>query len=185
MDISNLVIETERLILRPYIEEDYEKWYESYDQRKPSQYKYDEGRPKDLSGSTRSWFVKWIKGFEESAKQDKMYILAIFRKNDGANLGKVELVTILRMDYQWAMMGYSLHNQFWGQGYGTESVIAGRDAFFKHLDFHRIELHINPDNQPSLKLAERAGFQFECKRIDFSLENDEWVDYLIFYKNRD
>lgn len=183
MEFSNLVIETERFIIRPFLKEDYSNWYEQFDNRMPSQYKYDDGRPLNMPSSTREWFVEWIEGFNELAKKDEMYILGIFRKEDGVNVGKVELITILRMDYQWAMMGYSIHNQYWNNGYGLESVLAASEAFFSTLSFHRIELHINIDNYPSIRLAEKAGFIFECERKEFSLENDQWTDFLIYYKN--
>jgi RimJ/RimL family protein N-acetyltransferase len=185
LDISNLQIETERLIIRPFKKDDYLNWYTQFDNRLPSQYPYDDGRPSNMSSSTEDWFSNWITGFDHSAKNDEMYILGIFRKEDGVNVGKIELITILRMDYQWAMMGYSIHNQFWKKGYGTESVLAATEAFFSTLDFHRIELHINVDNTPSIKLAEKAGYIFECKRKEFSFENEKWTDFLIYYKNRD
>ncbi|WP_144509760.1 GNAT family N-acetyltransferase [Bacillus sp. FJAT-22090] len=174
--------ETKRLIIRPFQKDDYEHWYKSFDDRLPSQYKYDDGHS-DMSSSTKEWFVQWIEGFEKAADKDEMYILGVFRKEDGVNVGKVELITILRMDYQWAMMGYSIHNQFWKNGYGIESVNVAKQLFFHELHFHRIELHINTDNMPSINLAKRAGFAFECKRERFSLENDEWTDFLIYYQN--
>lgn len=96
----------------------------------------------------------------------------------------MELIKILRMDYQWAMMGYSIHNQYWKRRDGVENVRAAIDLFFDILNFHRIELHINVDNEPSMKLAERAGFLFECTRKACSLEIGKWLDFLIYYKNR-
>ncbi|WP_371812338.1 GNAT family N-acetyltransferase [Sporosarcina sp. Marseille-Q4063] len=138
-------------------------------------------RPLDMPLSTEAWFVKWINGFREMAVKDDMYILGLFRKEDGVNVGKVELTKILRSDYQWAMMGYSIHNQFWKNGYATESVLAATKVFFSTLGFHRIELHISLDNKPSIQLAERTGFQFECVREKFSFENERWTDFLIYY----
>ncbi|MCK1998708.1 GNAT family N-acetyltransferase [Psychrobacillus psychrodurans] len=183
MEFSKLVINTERLIIRPFKKDDYSDWYKQFDSRMPSKYKYDDGRPSSVSTYTEEWFIDWINGFNELAKKDKMYNLGIFRKEDGVNVGKVELITILRMDYQWAMMGYSIHNQHWKQGYGLESVLAATEAFFSTLNFHRIELHINADNYPSIRLAEKVGFMFECVREEFSLDNDKWTDFLIYYKN--
>ncbi|WP_391122244.1 GNAT family N-acetyltransferase [Psychrobacillus sp. L3] len=182
MEKTKLYIETERLNIRPFENDDYANWYAGFDNRLPSQYKHDDGYS-DMSYSTEEWFVKWIDGFRQAAEKDEMYILGVFRKEDGANVGKVELITILRMDYQWAMMGYSIHNQFWKNGYGVESVKAATKLFFSELNFHRIELHINTDNEPSKRLAERAEFAFECNREQFSLENDEWTDFLIYYQN--
>lgn len=184
IEMSKLRVETKRLILRPYRKEDYRMWYEGFNQRLPSQYKYDDGRPSNLSTCTEKWFADWVEGFNKSAENDHMYVLGIFRKEDGVNVGKVELITILRMDYQWAMLGYSIHNQFWKKGYGRESVIAATKAFFSQLNFHRIELHINPDNEPSINLAKHAGFSFECVRKEFSLEDGQWTDYAIYYKNQ-
>ena len=85
----------------------------------------------------REWFIDWIKGFQETAEKDDVYILGIFRKEDGANLGNIEVIKILRQDYDWGMMGYSIHNQFFRQGYGKESVQAATELFFTELNFHR------------------------------------------------
>lgn len=185
MSIAKLYSETERLFIRPFETEDYENWFRHFNNRLPSQYKYDDGRPSSMSLKNKEWFANWIQGFDQAAKDDKMYNLGIFRKEDGANIGKVELFTILRMDYQWAMMGYSIHNQFWNKGYGKESVLAASELFFNELCFHRIELHINIDNHPSIKLAENTGYQYECTREKFSMENKVWTDFLIYYKNRE
>ena len=183
--IADLTIETERLILRPFKNEDYLNWYTQFDSRLPSQYKYDDGRPLDMPSSTEEWFIEWINGFNKLARNDEIYILGIFKKEDGKNIGKIELSTILRKDYQWAMMGYSIHNQFWEKGYGKESVLAANESFFSELGFHRIELHINVDNDPSIRLAEKTGFIFECVRKEFTFENGKWVDFLVYYKNRE
>lgn len=38
-------------------------------------------------------------------------------------------------------------------------------------------------NGPSKKLAKQAGFELEFTRKQFSLENDEWTDFLVYYQN--
>ncbi|MGD8189585.1 GNAT family N-acetyltransferase [Brevibacillus ginsengisoli] len=184
LDFINFEIKTDRLILRPYNHEDYPNWYQQFDHRLPSQHKYDDGRPSNMFTYTEEWFTNRINGYNQSAKEDKMYNLGIFRQDDGVNVGKIEVFTILRMDYHWGMMGYSIHNQFWRKGYGRESVVAATEGFFTDFNFHRIELHINTDNHPSILLAEKAGFNFECERKAFSYENDKWTDFLIYHKNR-
>lgn len=183
--MKDLTIETERLILRPFKNNDYQEWSKGFNDRLPSQYKYDEGYDPDSSEYTKKWFIDWIQGFHDDAEEDDLYILGIFRKEDGANIGNIELIKILRMDYNWAMMGYVIHNQYFRQGYGKESVTAATALFFSDLNFHRIELHINLDNEPSKKLAESAGFQYECTRKQFFYENGKWIDQLIYYKNRE
>jgi [ribosomal protein S5]-alanine N-acetyltransferase len=54
---------------------------------------------------------------------------------------------------------------------------------FNPLKYHRVEAHINLDNSVSIKLAESAGMEFECKRKGFIFEFGEWTDNLIYYKN--
>lgn len=79
---------------------------------------------------------------------------------------------------------YSILNQHWRNGYGLESVLAAKALFYDKLGFDRIELHINTDNIPSIKLAIKAGFQYECTRKAFSYEEDKWKDLLIYYQNK-
>lgn len=112
MKLPLLQVETERLMIRPFQNDDYESWFDGFHKRLPSQYKYDDGY-QVMASSTKEWFTEWIRGFDEAVHRDEMYVLGIFRKEDGANIGKLELIKILRMDYQWAMMGYSIHNQYW------------------------------------------------------------------------
>ena len=183
--IKDLTIETERLVLRPFKNDDYKEWSKGFNDRKASQYKYDEGYDPDSSEYTKKWFIDWIGEFQEDAEKDEVYILGIFRKEDGVNVGNIELIKILRMDYNWGMMGYAIHNQYFRQGYGKESVQAAVSLFFSELNFHRIELQINIDNEPSKKLAESAGFQYECARKQFFYEGGKWIDQLIYYKNRE
>jgi RimJ/RimL family protein N-acetyltransferase len=182
MDLRIAPIETERLIIRPFGRLDYENWFSAYAGRYTSVYKHDEGRPDSMEHNTEEWFESWIEKAEKAAEKDEMTNLGIFRKQDGLNIGKVELYTILRMEYQWGMMGYSLHNQFWKKGYGTEAVSAAAEAFHEKLGFHRLELHINTNNRPSISLAERSGFFYEGIRKKFAFENGEWTDFLIYVR---
>jgi len=184
LSIDELIIETDRLIIRPFQKEDFAEWDRGYRNRLPSQHKYDDGFNDDSSSFSKQWYTELIQGFNEAAEKDEAYVFGIFRKDDGMSIGELEFSTILRMDYNWGMMGYSIHNQFFRQGYGKESAIAAADFFFYHLQFHRIELQINVDNEPSIKMAESAGFLYECTREAFFYENGKWIDNLIYYKNR-
>ena len=40
-------------------------------------------------------------------------------------------------------------------------------VIFNRLHFHRIELHIRVDNEPSVRLAERAGFSLNARERRF------------------
>ena len=88
--------------------------------------------------------------------------------------------TIQREEKQWANLGYSIHNQYWRQGFGKEAVRAALIAGFERLGYHRIEAAINLDNIPSIALAQSLGLQQECIRRGFYYENGQWVDHVIY-----
>ncbi|MCP3029461.1 GNAT family N-acetyltransferase [Halobacillus sp. A5] len=174
--------ETERLILRPLQNEDYERWREGFRYRLPSQYKYDGGSI-DLNEWRQEKFNDVVTRHQELAEQDEAYVFGVFRKSDGKHMGKVEFSTIRREEFQWGMLGYRIHNQFWGSGYGKEAVSCGLPISFNDLGFHRIEAHINVDNTPSIRLAESVGMTYECTRKAFIYEFEEWTDNLVYYMN--
>lgn len=94
--------------------------------------------------------------------------------------GNIDLSTIRRGEYQWAILGYEIHNQHWKQGFGKEAVRAALIAGFETLGYHRIEAAINIDNQASIALAQSLGMQRECIRRGFLYEKQQWVDHLIY-----
>lgn len=176
-------LETERLIIRPLNNQDYEKWLEGFLNRLPSQRKYDNEKA-DMSAWTEEKFNQEVVSlFDKLARQDEVYVFGIFRKADQKHLGKVEICTIMRDEFQWGLLGYTIHNQYWQRGYGKEAVNAVLKIAFENLHFHRIEAHINMDNVPSIRLAESVGMEFECVRKGFIYELEEWTDHLIYYKN--
>jgi [ribosomal protein S5]-alanine N-acetyltransferase len=174
--------ETDRLVIRPFIEEDYTTWLNEFENRLPSQHKYDEGKI-DMSICTEKWFEELVNKHQKMALEDKVYVFGIFRKEDNAHIGAIDFSTIMRDDFHWARFGYSIHNQFWRKGYGKEAAKAAIELAFEKLNYHRIEAHINIDNNASVKLAESIGMEYECTRKGFIYENDKWTDNLIYYIN--
>ncbi|NER80614.1 MAG: GNAT family N-acetyltransferase [Leptolyngbya sp. SIO1D8] len=174
-----LTIETERLILRPQNSSDYEAWYAGFSNRLPQQSKYDEGRV-SLQGCDPAWFSNLCDYHQQQALSDYAYIFGVFLKQTAQHLGYVDLSTIYREEKQWANLGYSIHNQYWRQGFGSEAVKAALIAGFENLGYHRIEAAINLDNHPSIALAQSVGLQQECVRRGFYYENEQWVDHVIY-----
>ena len=58
-------------------------------------------------------------------------------------------------------IGYRLARRFWGRGYATEAVLAVRDYAFKSLHMPRLIAMIDPENVASIRVAEKAGMQYE------------------------
>ena len=182
MEIEEIKSETERLTLRPLRNQDYERWLEGFSKRLPSQNKYDDDIM-DLTEWTQKKFNDVVTKHRELANQDEAYVFGVFRKSDQKHIGKVEFCTIMRDEFQWGLLGYKIHNQFWKNGYGKEAVIEGIRIAFKDLGYHRIEAHINVDNTPSIRLAESIGMVYECTRKGFIYEFGGWTDNLVYFMN--
>nr|WP_100372820.1 GNAT family N-acetyltransferase [Bacillus sp. FJAT-45037] len=180
MDIPSLTVHTQRLEIRPYQYHDYQNWYNQYINRLPSQQRYDEGRI-DMSVCTEPWFYELVDRHQQAIKSDDFYVFGVFRLEDGAHVGVLDLSTLIRNDFQWGRIGYTIHNQFFNQGYGGESVKALLRLAHTKLNYHRIEAHINLDNHASIALANRVGMEYECIRKGFIHEFGEWTDNHIFY----
>ena len=174
--------ETERLIIRPLKNADYHNWLNEFEKRLPSQHKYDLGKI-DMSECTEEWFINLVAKHQKLAIHDTAHIFGVFRKSDTIHIGMVDFSTLQRENFQWGRLGYTIHNQYWNQGFGKEAVKEALNLAFGALDFHRIEAHINLDNIASIKLAESVGMEFECKRKGFIYEDNEWNDHLIYYRN--
>jgi len=70
-------------------------------------------------------------------------------------------------------VGYRLARDSWSQGYATEAVQAVRDFAFTSLGMIRLIASIDPENVASLRVAEKAGMEYEA---DVMLEGDTFPD---------
>jgi RimJ/RimL family protein N-acetyltransferase len=62
-------------------------------------------------------------------------------------------------------LAWTLARRFWGNGYATEGARAALAYAFTVLDKDRVISLIHPDNQPSIRVAERLGEKL-AGRID-------------------
>src|SRR4051812_5186670 len=83
------------------------------------------------------------------------------RVEDGAIVGFLNLSEIVRGAFKNAFLGYGGVAGYAGQGYMREAMeLLLREAFVE-LGLHRLEANIQPGNERSIALAERAGFELE------------------------
>ncbi len=179
-----IYLETARLIIRPLNEADFQTFKQGYETCLPSQNRFDEGRI-STDFMSEAWYCGLLDRRKKEAEEDYSHMLNIFRKSDGASLGYCDITPHRREDFQYARIGYTLHNPHWGQGYGTETARALISIGFDQLHLHRLEAHVNLDNPPSKHVLRKAGFQFECIRKGFILEDGIWTDNEVYYINNE
>jgi [ribosomal protein S5]-alanine N-acetyltransferase len=94
--------------------------------------------------------------------------------------GGVTLSNIRRGVAQMASLGYWAGKAFTGQGYITAAVRACVRYAFEDLDLHRVEAACQPDNMPSRRVLEKAGFTQEGSARAYLKINGKWRDHLLF-----
>lgn len=176
---ENHVIETERLILRPFTEDDVEAFFACC--RNPN------------LGNNAGW--KPHETPEESLEilqtvfipQENIW--AIIRKEDQRLIGSIGIMPDLKRENPTAgMIGYWLDEVCWGKGYMSEAATAVLDFGFNQLDLTLISANCYPHNERSQQVLKRQGFTYEGILHQAEVTYDGKVyDHLCYYlekKNR-
>jgi RimJ/RimL family protein N-acetyltransferase len=58
-------------------------------------------------------------------------------------------------------IGYSFQRRFWSQGYASEAARAVKEAAARLFGFPYVVSFIAPENEPSVKVAQRIGLELE------------------------
>ena len=110
-------------------------------------------------------------------EKDKVFELAVERKEDGRVLG---LVGLIHRDHRQGEIGWALAAEYRGQGYATEAASALMDYGFNTLDLHRLHADTNSDNAASRGVMERLGMRLEAQLRDAVWVEGKWVDRVIY-----
>lgn len=102
----------------------------------------------------------------------------------GVNLNNITRGAFCNTDIGWRVM-----LEFTGRGFGAEAVIAMLDLAFapppRGVGLHRVQANIIPTNEPSLRLAERAGFRREGFALRMLNIAGQWQDHIMHAKLAD
>ena len=156
-----MILKTERLILRPWREEDAECLY------------HFAKNPK--IGPIAGWPPH--KSVEESLE----IINTIFSKRetyaitmDDKSIGCVGLLFYPDTNHYWddegVELGYWIGEEYWGQGLVVEACKAVIKHAFEDLKINKIHASFRYENRQSKRVLEKLGFKYYCdmKNIDYS-----------------
>ncbi|WP_426350688.1 GNAT family N-acetyltransferase [Alloiococcus sp. CFN-8] len=155
IDISNVVLETERLILRPWEVRDLEDLF-SYSSIEGVGERAGWTHHKSIeeSLSVLELFIRERKTFALVLKNNNKVIGSIGLEGCRSTLGE-EFNTLVGRD-----IGYVLHKDYWGQGLMTEAVKRVIEYSFKDLNYDFLScVHYTYNNQ-SRRVIEKCGFTF-------------------------
>lgn len=158
------VLETERLILRPWRETDAEAAFKNW-MNDPEVTKYLTWRPHGDVEVTRELMRLWA----ESCKSPGIYHWAVVLKEGGELIGDLSVVHV--DEYQESgVVGYCMGKQWWGRGLMTEALREVLRYCFEEVGFYRISGSHAAENTGSSRVMEKCGLRPEgVRRKEFRL----------------
>ena len=153
--MSEIRLETERLVLRMWREEDFDTYAEIC--ADPEQMRYI-GGAMDRMNAWRHMAVlvgHWhLRGYGHWAVEEKA---------TGKFIGRIGFLNPEGwpgFELGWALLPASQH-----KGYATEGARRALEYAFTEMDREHVISLIHPDNQPSIRVAERLGETVEGKTV--------------------
>jgi RimJ/RimL family protein N-acetyltransferase len=159
------VLETPRLILRPFRESDLEAahiWFSD-----PEVFRFYTYGPYRSLEETAKRIDEYGRQFEKNG----FGTWIVIDKPTGIPIGDAGLK--LEEDTGEVHVGYKLARSYWGQGLATEAAQAWVTHGFDNLGLNRIAAFIHPQNAASIRVVQKLGFSF-CRQkreagIDWSV----------------
>lgn len=175
---KKIVIETERLVLRPLEGRDYRAWSElrseSREFLKPWEPSWSEDHLGRRSFSSR---VYWT---QRSIANGTAVPLAMIRREDAQLVGAITLDNIRRGPAQAATVGYWVGAPFARLGYMRDGLEAVVRYAFDTLDLSRLEAGCLPENAASRGVLEKTGFKYEGVAQSYLQINGRWRTHVLY-----
>jgi ribosomal-protein-alanine N-acetyltransferase len=125
-------------------------------------------------------FGRMVRGNKREAKAGRSFAFGIFK---GANLiGQINLSGVIYGALRGGHIGYWIDQSFSNRGYMTSAVNMVTDFAFSELALHRIEINIRPENEPSIRVAQKCGYKFEGLRPNYLHIDGAWRDHHCFVR---
>ena len=133
----------------------------------------------DQLKSTMS-FNRMVRNYRREARAGRSFSFGIFK---GPNLiGQINLGGVIYGALRAAHIGYWIDRNFANRGHMTAAVNMVTDFAFKELELHRIEINIRPENEPSIRVAEKCGYLYEGLRPRYLHIDGAWRDHHCFVR---
>ncbi len=167
-------LESERLIYRKFEQDDFPILFDWTSNAENMKY-----REEPLNESQAHDYLNWL--ISNTNAEDITHCeYAVVRKVDHKLIGSAVLMHLPDNPE----IGWTLHRDYWQQGYGTEMGRTMLQLGFDRLNLHRIIAVCHALNIASYKIMERLGMRREAHFIKSKQENGalncEWHDELLY-----
>ncbi len=154
--IGTKTLETNRLILRKTLENDYEPMFRNWanDERVT---KYLTWPPYESAEQLKNTYHKYLL---ESQEKPDFFDWKIVLKETGEPIGSIGVVKF-REDIMSAEIGYCLGYNWWHKGIMTEAFSRVIKFLFEELEINRISALHDPNNPHSGDVMKKCGLLYE------------------------
>ena len=149
--IGIAMLETDRLIVRPFRESDHNDLYEYLSLEET--YRYEPGDPVSVEEASK------ITG--ERAGKINWWAVILNNDEDEKLIGHICLFQVEPEIFRTWEIGYIFNPAYHNQGYATEACKAVINYAFTQLNVHRIVAFCTPENRASWRVLEKCGMTRE------------------------
>lgn len=170
--MMNWIIETERFYLREIDFQDVDDLFEM--DADPQVHLYIENKPMQK----KEQIVEVIKILQQQYAENGIARWAVVDKQTGECVGWSGLKlfrTPLNGHVNFYELGYRFKTKHWGKGYATETSRAIIDYGFNQLNLTALYAITHPDNEKSIHVLNKLGFQFS-EVFDYEGDLTDWFE---------
>ena len=178
-DLRIDVLETRRLILRPYTMDDAERLTALL--QDPEIYRWTSSIPFPYTADHAREFLTQ-RAIDEASGES--FVWAITERSDGTIIGAMGLHDVSKVRGS-AELGYWLGKDYRGYGYATEAARRVVSWCFEIGEFHRIQATYFPGNEASAGVMRNIGMQEEGLLRGYGFKNGKHHDLYLYAILRD
>jgi [ribosomal protein S5]-alanine N-acetyltransferase len=171
---ESLLLQTERLILREFREEDWQAVHEYGSD--PETVKYMIFGP-NTEEDTKAFIQRELGHQKEMPRS--VYNFALINRNTCRLIGACAMM-IRNAENKEGEIGYILNRSYWNQGYMSEAAARVISFGFERLGLHRIFATCDPANTGSYRVMEKNGMQREGYLREYRRFKGVWRDFLMY-----
>lgn len=175
--VPKVQLATDRMVLRLAHERDSHRMAEYYTDNREFLKPWEPSR--DESHCYASGWQARLSLITEMQKQGNAYYFLLLDNNENHVQGVANFSNVLRGSFHACFLGYSLGQQWQGQGLMFEALQSLIRYMQRQQRMHRIMANYMPHNHRSGDLLARLGFEREGYAKDYLMIDGKWQDHIL------
>ena len=123
-------------------------------------------------------YVDMVRDLHRQARAGRAMPFAVTVDDDFA--GQLTVSNIVGGSARWAQIGYWMGERHAGKGYMGAAIRLMLEHGFGTMRLNRIEAACIPENERSIRVLEKAGFQREGLLRSYLRINGAWRDHILY-----